>query len=61
MRWVTENWFWIVVFFAFVALHVFGHGGGHGGHGGGGRDEDEHRGHRPSGRDDEKRSAGHQH
>lgn len=35
MEWVQQNWFWVVVFVAFIAMHVFGHGG-HGGHGGGG-------------------------
>ncbi len=33
MAWLTENWFWLLVFVGFVAMHVFGHGG-HGGHGG---------------------------
>jgi hypothetical protein len=37
MAWLTENWFWVLIFIAFIAMHVFGHGG-HGGHGG-------HRGH----------------
>lgn len=32
MDWLTENWFWVVVGIAFVAMHLFGHGG-HGGHG----------------------------
>ena len=32
MTWFTENWFWILTFIAFVAMHLFGHGG-HGGHG----------------------------
>ena len=37
MAWLTENWFWILTFIAFVAMHLFGHGGHgrHGGHGGG--------------------------
>ncbi|MGE0874865.1 MAG: DUF2933 domain-containing protein [Burkholderiales bacterium] len=35
MNWLSENWIWIVVGVAFVAMHIFGHGG-HGGHGGGG-------------------------
>ena len=34
MAWFTENWFWVLTFIAFVAMHMFGHGG-HGGHGGG--------------------------
>ena len=33
MAWLTENWFWILTFIAFVAMHLFGHGG----HGGGDR------------------------
>jgi hypothetical protein len=39
MEWLTQNWFWVLVFVAFIAMHMFGHGGhgrgGHGGHGGG--------------------------
>lgn len=30
MTWLAENWFWILTFIAFVAMHLFGHGG-HGG------------------------------
>ena len=39
MTWLTENWFWILTFIAFIAMHIFGHGGhgGHGSHGGGDR------------------------
>ncbi len=39
MAWLTENWFWILTFIAFIAMHLFGHGGhgGHGSHGGGDR------------------------
>jgi hypothetical protein len=33
MAWLTENWFWILTFIAFVAMPMFGHGG-HGGDGG---------------------------
>ena len=33
MAWLTDNWFWILTFIAFVAMHRFGHGG----HGGGKR------------------------
>ena len=32
MTWFTENWFWILIFVAFIAMHLVGHGG-HGGHG----------------------------
>ena len=64
MAWLTENWFWILTFIAFVAMHLFGHGG-HGGHGsrGGG---DRQRG--ADGKNDEAqsrtadtRSGGHKH
>lgn len=44
MAWISENWFWVLTFVAFAAMHMFGHGGhgGHSGHGGkhaGGTDE----------------------
>ena len=37
MTWFTANWFWVLIFIAFIAMHMFGHGGhgGHSGHGGG--------------------------
>lgn len=65
MEWLQQNWFWVVVFVAFVAMHLFGHGGhggrgGHGGHGGcGGGDERP----RPSDKEDKGASppSGHQH
>ena len=31
MDWLLTNWFWILVFVLFIAMHLFGHGG----HGGG--------------------------
>ncbi len=34
MDWLLENWFSILVFGLFIAMHLFGHGG-HSGHGGG--------------------------
>ena len=40
MDWLAENWFFVLLFIAFIAMHLFGHGhGGHGhdGHGGHGR------------------------
>ena len=39
MAWFTENWFWVLIFIAFIAMHMFGHGGhgSHRGHGGGDR------------------------
>ena len=38
MEWIAQNWFWLLVFAAFVVLHLVGHGGhgGHGRHGSGG-------------------------
>lgn len=33
MEWLSENWAWILIGAAFIAMHMFGHGG-HGGHGG---------------------------
>ena len=65
MAWVTANWFWVLVFVAFIGMHLFGHGahGGHGGHGGGNRqrstdegDKDEERN-----RNVNTRPGGHQH
>ena len=36
MTWLAENWFWVLFGVAFIAMHLFGHGGhgGHGSHGG---------------------------
>jgi hypothetical protein len=36
MDWLSQNWVWVLIGVAFVALHLFGHGGhgGHGSHGG---------------------------
>jgi hypothetical protein len=33
MDWLWQNWIWVLVFAAFIGLHMFGHGG-HGSHGG---------------------------
>lgn len=56
MEWIADNWFFILLLLAFVALHVFGHGhhgrhGGHRGHGGRdrGKDEARHAGHQEYG------------
>ncbi|TAL85983.1 MAG: DUF2933 domain-containing protein [Candidimonas sp.] len=49
MAWLTENWIWVLLGGAFIAMHLFGHGGhgggcGHGGHGSGsGGDHDSNR------------------
>lgn len=32
MSWLITNWFWLLIFFAFIAMHLFGHGD-HAGHG----------------------------
>lgn len=29
MAWLSQNWVWVLFFVAFVAMHLFGHGGGH--------------------------------
>ena len=47
MEWLSENWVFILIAAAMVAMHLFGHGG-HGGHGKGRAD-------------DEGKGAGHRH
>lgn len=27
MEWFSQNWVWVVFFAAFIAMHLFGHGG----------------------------------
>lgn len=56
MEWLSENWVFLLVAVAFVAMHLFGHGG-HGGHG---RQEDEDRNAR-KGRGEQAPRGGHQH
>ena len=59
MEWLSQNWVFLLVAVAFVALHMFGHGGHGGGHGGDGRREDRDR---KPGRDDQAAPrGGHQH
>ena len=65
MAWLTANWFWVVIFIAFISMHLVGHGG-HGGHssqGGGARprNTDDADQDAPRGRDVTTRSSGHQH
>jgi hypothetical protein len=36
MGWLAENWFFVFLLIAFIAMHLFGHGHGHGGHSHGG-------------------------
>ena len=64
MVWLTANWFWVVIFIAFIGMHLFGHGGhgAHGAHGGESRrstDSDEKDELPP--RDTATRAGGHQH
>ena len=65
MEWFTANWFWVLVFIAFIAMHMFGHGGhgGHSGHGGGHRQRsrDEEEKDDAQGRGVSPNSGGHQH
>ncbi len=28
MEWLAENWLWVIFGIMFVAMHMFGHGGG---------------------------------
>lgn len=32
MDWLSQNWVWVLIAIAFIAMHTFGHGG-HGSHG----------------------------
>jgi hypothetical protein len=62
MAWLAENWFWVLIFIAFIAMHMFGHGG-HGGHSGGDRSRstaDKTRA-EVSGRAESTTAGGHQH
>ena len=65
MAWLAANWFWVLIFIAFIAMHLFGHGG-HGGHTGqgsgdrqGGKDEGDNG--EAEGRAVNTSSGGHQH
>ena len=64
MAWFTANWFWVLVFIAFVAMHMFGHGGhgGHSGHGGGDRQRSRDENEKDAAKGPvETRPGGHQH
>ena len=58
MDWILANWLWIVLGVAFVAMHMFMHGG-HGGHGG--RDDSGGDGPENTARAKKPPTAGHQH
>lgn len=66
MTWFTANWFWVLIFIAFIAMHLFGHGGhgghgGHSGHGGGDGKRNRNEGEKDEGRVVNTSSGGHQH
>lgn len=62
MDWLLANWFSILIFVLFIAMHLFGHGG-HGGHCGGERqrNKDETAKDEAQGRVVNTSSGGHQH
>jgi hypothetical protein len=53
MAWFTANWFWVLIFIAFIAMHLFGHGG----HGGNGGHSSHGRGDRQRGKDERERDG----
>jgi len=53
MDWLSTNWVWVLIAIAFIAMHLFGHGGH------GGRDGDADRGAGDRGGED--RPKGHRH
>ena len=58
MAWFTANWFWVFIFIAFIAMHLFGHGG----HGGGPpRPKEDRDNNDPTGRVANLRSRGQHH
>ncbi len=44
MDWILANWFWILIFGLFIAMHLFGHGGHGGGHQHGSKNTSESKG-----------------
>ena len=61
MKWISQNWVWVLFFAGMVAMHLFGHGG-HGGHGRGSDSADKDS--KPTGKDDSQstsKQSGHQH
>ena len=58
MQWISQNWVRVLFFAAFIAMHMFGHGG----HGRGSDSADKDS--KPTGKDDSERTSkqsGHQH
>lgn len=58
MEWLTQNWFWVLIFIVFIGMHLFGHGGGCGGGHGPRRPRDRETSGEASGAE---RPQGHQH
>jgi len=58
MEWVRENWFFILIFIFFVAMHSFG-GGCMGGHGRHGEEGHHHEGHTGEEAEKNERKGGH--
>lgn len=61
MAWFAANWFWVLIFIAFIAMHVFGHGGHGGGHRHHGSDTARSGDDEPQARDVDTGSSRHQH
>jgi len=57
MEWLADNWIWVLVGIAFVAMHLFGHGG----HGGSGTPPGRGRKVKFRGKRREDKPAGHRH
>lgn len=60
MEWLSQNWVWVLIGVAFIAMHMFGHGG-HGGHGGSGGCGGGRKGRDPAQERDEHATSTHRH
>ncbi len=58
MDWLRENWFSVIIFILFIAIHLFGHGS-HGMGCGGHREEDKRRGHGEGSSENKEHKGGH--
>ena len=61
MDWLLANWFWILIFGLFIAMHLFGHGGHGGGHQNHRKNTAENDGNETQNRPANTGSSGHQH
>lgn len=61
MDWLLANWFWILIFGLFIAMHLFGHGGHGGGHQNHSKNTDEKDGDETQTHPANIGSSGHQH